>query len=131
MRGMILATALCALSTAAVAQMPTVGERMVVNTAIVCDTREQVMDLFGGTKVDDGKGIVGVYLKYQAMKNSAGEPSCNIQPIEGPVVKTIEDLGETKGSSGNPVHTWLVELSGESGTIGFALYGEQIKGIDI
>ena len=127
MRGMFLATAFCALSTAASAQPPAAGEKMMASNVIVCDTKDQVMDLYSGTKVDDGKGIVPIYHKYQAMKNEDGEPACNMQPVVGPLVKSIEDLGESQGYSGNMVHGWLIELSGDNGVVGWALYGEETQ----
>jgi hypothetical protein len=127
MRGIFLATALYALSTAALAQPPAVGEQMRASVAIVCDTKEQVMDLYSGTKVDNGKGIAPVYLKYQQLKNKEGEPTCNMQPVLGPTVKSIEDLGDSHGYSGNTIHGWLVELAGENGVTGFALYGEETQ----
>jgi hypothetical protein len=127
MRGMILAAALCALSTAALAEPPAAGEKMMASNAIVCDTKQQVLDLYSGTKVDNGKGIIPIYLKYQQMKNKEGEPTCNMQPVVGPLIKSVQDLGESHGYNGNTVHGWLVELSGEGGVVGWALYGEETK----
>jgi hypothetical protein len=48
-----------------------------------------------------------------------------MQPVVGPIVKSVEDLGISNGYDGNKVHGWLVELVGEGGIGGFALYGEQ------
>ena len=131
MRGMILATALCALSTVAQAAPPTTGEKMLVSNAIVCDTKAQVLDLFNGSRQEEGKGIVPIYQKYKDTLNSQGEPTCNIQPVIGPLVKSVEDLGESHGANGDTIHGWLIELSGEAGVSGWALYGEHVKGIDI
>lgn len=135
MRGIILATAFCALSTASMAAPPTAGQRMLADRAIVCDTKDQVLDLFSGSKVDEGKGIVPIYQKYQQMKNREGEPTCNMQPVMGPLVKSVQDLGESHGANGDTIHGWLIELSGDSGITGWALYGELVEaaksGVDI
>jgi hypothetical protein len=123
---MFLAMALCGLSTAVIAQPPTIGERMLASKAIVCDAKEQVLDLFTGSKVDDGKGITAVYQKYRLMKNKNGEPTCNIEPVLGPMVKSIEDLGESYDGDGTAAHAWLIELAGENGAAStWVLYGEK------
>jgi hypothetical protein len=127
MRGMILAGTFCVLSTIAFADPPKVGETMKAESSILCDTKQQVLDLYAGTKVDNGKGIVPIYLKYRQMIDKDGEPTCNMQPIVGPTVKSIEDLGESHGYIGNTVHGWLIEITGENGHAGWALYGEEIK----
>jgi len=122
-RKLLLTGALLALSTAAWADPPNVGERMVARNAIICDTREQVMDLYAASKQDDGKAIIAKYREYNATIDKAGEPTCNIQAILGAPVKSVEDLGVSHGS----VHGWLVELLGSEGVTGWALYGEQVK----
>jgi hypothetical protein len=127
MRGFILTAAICALSTAALAD-PQVGHRLVAPSAIVCDTRDQVMDLFNGTKIDDGKGIIPKYLQYNEKKDDQGEPTCNLQPIVGPPIKSVQDLGDTKTYSGDVVHGWLIEIIGDGGKSGWVLYGEEHKG---
>jgi hypothetical protein len=135
MRGMILVTALCALSTMACAEPFKVGEPIVANKSIICDTKEQVMDIFSGSKVDGGRGIQPIYHKYRDMSNDKGEPVCAIQAVAGPVVKSIQDLGETHGFDGDTVHGWLVEVTGQAGQTGWVLFGELVKsappGLDI
>jgi hypothetical protein len=123
MRRIVLAGILCTLSTAAWADPPNVGERMVASNAIICDTRDQVMDLYTASKQDDGKGIITKYHEYNALIDKAGEPTCNIQAVLGAPVKSVEDLGVSHGS----VHGWLVELQGAQGVTGWALYGEQVQ----
>ena len=124
MRKFLLTGALLALSTAAWAEPPGVGERMVASKAIICDTKEQVMDIYSASKQDDGKAIIAKYREYNATIDKAGEPTCNIQGIFGAPVKSVEDLGVSHEGS---VHGWLIELLGSQGATGWALYGEQVK----
>ena len=136
MRGIILTTTvLCTLSTTGFAAPPPAGQRMLATSAIVCDTKDQALELFSGSKTDDGKGILPIYDKYRRTINKDGEPACNMQPIAGPTVRSVEDLGPSHGSNGDSVHGWLIELSGENGAAGWALYGELVKsaepGLDI
>jgi hypothetical protein len=135
MRGMLLATALCALSIAAYAQPFQVGQPIMANKSIICDTKEQVLDIFSGSKVNEGKGIEAIFLKYRDLKNDQGEPACSMQAIAGPIVKSIQDLGQTHGYSGNTVHGWLYEVIGQHGQTGWVLFGEEtsvaIPGTDI
>jgi hypothetical protein len=135
MREMILATALCALSTAAYAEPFKVGEPIVATKSIICDTKEQILDIFSGSKVDGGRGILPIYHKYRDMSNGKSEPAFAMQSVAGPVVKSIQDLGETNGYDGDTVHGWLVEVTGQAGQIGWVLFGELVKsappGLDI
>jgi hypothetical protein len=126
MREKILTAMLCAVSTVAWADPPKVGEAMTAHSSILCDTKQQILDLYAGTKVDNGKGIGPIYLKYRQMIDKDGEPTCNLQPIMGPRVKSIEDLGPSRGYIGNNVHGWLIEIIGENGQSGWALYGEEL-----
>jgi hypothetical protein len=116
------------LPSAALASPPMVGGQAVVAAAIVCDTKEQIIELYQGTKVDDGKGIAPIYSKYRQMINKQGEPACNIQPLMGPVVKSVADLGVSNGYAGGVVHAWMVEIEGSNDASGWALYGEQLGG---
>ena len=111
MRGLLLATALFALSTTAFAGPPGVGDKMVARSAIICDTKEQALDVFAGSKVDGGKGIDPIYQKYRQMIDPDGEPTCNMQPVAGLVVRSVDDLGESHDAGGDVVHGWLIEIS--------------------
>src|SRR5579872_1784906 len=127
MRGIVLTTALCALSTVAYAEPFKVGDPIMAAKSIICDTKEQVMEIFAGSKVDEGRGIEPVYLKYRQMKNGQGEPVCALQAVAGPTVKSIDDLGETHGFAGNTVRGWLIEIAGLGGQTGWVLFGEETK----
>jgi hypothetical protein len=124
MRGILLTGAFCALSTAAWAEPPNVGDRMIAAKALICDTKDQVMDLYAAAKTDGGKGVVPKYLQYNGLIDKAGEPTCNMQPIIGSPVKSVEDLGVSRAYSGNSVHGWLIEITGADGASGWVLYGE-------
>ncbi len=125
MRGILLAGALCALSTAALADPPKVGQRMIAQSVIVCDTRDQVKALYEAAKTEGGKGLAVKYRELNERVDKAGEPTCDIQPIMGSAVKTVEDAGKAVSASGRTVHGWLIEVVGAAGASGWVLYGER------
>ena len=125
MRGILLTGALCALSTAAWADPPQVGQRMMAEQVIVCDTKEQAMALYEAAKTDGGKGFAIKYRELNELVDKAGEPSCNAQPIMGSAVRSVEDVGKAVSASGRTVHGWLIEIVGNEGASGWVLYGEQ------
>ena len=135
MREMILVAALCALPTAALAGPPPIGGEMIATSAIVCDTKDQVLDLFTASKQDDGKGILPVYQKYSRTIDKKGQPTCAIQPVVGPTVKSVGNLGKSHDPIGNTINGWVVEISTQDGHSDWALYGELVKiappGLDI
>ena len=124
MRGILLAGALCALSTAAWADPPSIGDKMMADSAILCDAKEQVVDLYDAAKTHGGRGVAAKYQEYNRLIDKAGEPTCNVQPILGSPVRSVEDLGKAVGPSGRTVHGWLVEIAGPDGVTGWVLYGE-------
>jgi|SRR5579883_1255775 hypothetical protein len=125
MRGILLAGALCALSTAALADPPKVGQRMIAQSVIVCDTRDQVKALYEAAKTAGGKGFAVKYRELNELVDKAGEPTCNVQPILGSAVKSVEDVGKAISASGRTVHGWLIEIAGAAGASGWVLYGER------
>ena len=125
MRGILLAGALCALSTAALADPQRVGQRVMAQSIIVCDTREQVKALYDAAKNQGGKGFAVKYRELNELIDKAGEPTCTVQPINGSAVKSVEDVGKAVSASGRTVHGWLLEILGSNGASGWALYGER------
>jgi hypothetical protein len=126
MRGIILAGITCALPNAAWADPPQAGQLLITSSAMICDTKEQVMELYFATKTDGGKDIIPKYLEYNGLLDEAGEPTCNRQPVLGSPVKSVEDLGMSE-YSGNGVHGWLIEITGQDGASAWVLYGEDAK----
>jgi len=112
-RGILLAGIACVISSAALADSPVAGQLFVASSAIVCDTKEQVAELYSATKSDGVKGILEKYREYNGVRDKAGEPICNMQPILGSPIKSVEDLGTSNGFSDyTTVHGWLVEITG-------------------
>jgi hypothetical protein len=112
------------------AETPQAGQPFSTPNGILCDERVQIDDLLAGAKEDDGKGIIPRYKKWNALIDKQGEPTCLIQPIINANVKSVEDIGETKGFDGAQVHGWVIEISGTDGETGFLLYGEVVPGTD-
>ena len=125
MRGILLAGALCALSTAALADPPKVGQRMMAQNVIVCDTRAQVKALYDAAKIEGGKGFAVKYRELNELIDKAGEPTCNVQPIVGSAVRSVEDVGKAVSASGRTIHGWLVEIISGQGVSGWVLYGDR------
>lgn len=125
MRGILLTGALCALSTAAWANPPDVGQRMTAEQVFVCDTHEQVKALYDAAKADGGRGVAAKYREYNALIDKAGEPACNVQPVMGSSVRSVEDVGQAVSQGGHTVHGWLIEIVSSDGASGWVLYSEK------
>ena len=125
MRGILLAGAWCALSTAAWADPPQVGQRMMAEKVFVCDTHEQVKALYDAAKVDGGRGVAAKYSEYNALIDKDGEPTCNVQPVMGSSVRSVEDVGKAVSRDGHTVHGWLIEIVTAAGASCWILYGER------
>ena len=97
------------LSSSVMAQPNAVGwKRVPEGIHIGCDTLQQVMDI-----ADAGKTSIEAWgLKFKEfhdIKDSLGEPSCMVGPIEAEVTYAQEvDLGIIP-MSGHPEHIWAVE----------------------
>jgi hypothetical protein len=50
--------------------------------------------------------------------------TCNLQPLAGAMIKSVEDVGVTQTPNAKYVHTWLVALGRQGGATVWALYGE-------
>jgi hypothetical protein len=125
MRGILLTGALCALSTAAWADPPLVGQKMMIEQVFVCDTHEQVKALYDAAKADGGRGVAAKYHEYNELIDKAGEPTCNVQPVMGSSVRSVEDVGKAVSPGGHTVHGWLIEIVSADGSRGWVLYGER------
>lgn len=125
MRGILLTGALCALSTAAWADPPDVGQKMMAERVFVCDTREQVKALYEAAKTDGGKSFAVKYRELNELLDKAGEPTCNVQAVTGSAVRSVEDVGKAVSPSGRTVHGWLIEIISSDGASGWVLYSER------
>ena len=103
----IAATAL--LSTAALANPNAVGwTGYPEGIRIGCDTLQQVTDIFDAGKTSP-EAWTAKFMEYHNLKDSLGEPSCMVGPIEAEVTYAQEvDLGIIP-MSGHPEHIWAVE----------------------
>jgi hypothetical protein len=116
-------TALLIFASSAHAE-PIVGVPFSATALIVCDDKSQVQELFDGSKQDDGKGLIEVYNKWHDVVDAEHEPTCNLQPLAGAMIKSVEDVGVTQTPNAKYVHTWLIELGRRGGATDWALYGE-------
>jgi hypothetical protein len=103
---------------------PVVGAPFFTTSSIICDDKSQVQELFDGSKKDNGKGLIEVYVKWHGVVDVRHEPTCNLQPLAGAIIKSVEDMGITQTPDEQTVRTWFVELGGTDGVTGWALYGE-------
>jgi hypothetical protein len=103
---------------------PVVGVPFFTRSSIVCDDKSQVQELFDGSKRDNGKGLIEVYVKWHDIIDAQHEPTCNMQPLAGVITKSVLDMGVTLTPDAVAVRTWFVELGGADGVTGWALYGE-------
>lgn len=127
---MVTCTAVLICVGSARAEEPVAGRPFSTPNGILCDERSQISEILEGAKVDNGKGIIPVFKKWNEILDKAGEPTCMIQPIIKAVVKSVEDIGESQGFDGTKVHGWVVEISGTDGETGYLLYGEALPGTD-
>lgn len=102
---------------------PTVGQPFSTPNAILCDDKSQIEDLIAGSKEGNGAGLIPRYLKWKATQDAAGEPTCNIQPLQNAIVKSVEDIGETLSPSGEKLHGYVVEITGTDDVSGWVLFG--------
>jgi hypothetical protein len=108
------------VATAAFAAPPAVG--LQTFQGILCDTREQVQSLFDASKIDNGQGIIKVYLELNEQKDDKGEPACLLSPVRA-IVDAVVDLGTGFSYTGERIHGWAVQVhSGEN--TGWVLFGE-------
>lgn len=108
------------------AEPPKAGGKLITDGSIVCDTKEQAMSLFKASKSGVKDEMVDLYNSLHDLKDDAGEPTCNLQPILGAIVASVEELGMTKNAIGQPTKAWLVELRGADDASGWALFGEVV-----
>lgn len=102
---------------------PVVGQPFSTPNAILCDEKSQIEDLIAGSKEANGAGLIPRYLKWKATQDAAGEPTCNIQPLQNALVKSVEDIGETLSPSGEKLHGYVVEITGTDDVSGWVLFG--------
>lgn len=120
---MIAATGLLIYANSAKAAVPKMGEPFSTPNAILCDERSQIKDLIAGSKEDNGAGLIPRYLKWKGTQDAAGEPTCNIQPLQNANVKSVEDIGQTLSPSGEKLHGYVVEITGTDDVSGWVLFG--------
>lgn len=120
---MIGATLALIWSGNARAATPVMGQPFSTPNAILCDEKSQIEDLIAGSKEANGAGLIPRYLKWKATQDPAGEPTCNIQPLQNVTVKSVEDIGDVLSPSGEKLHGYVVELSGTDGVSGWVLFG--------
>lgn len=120
---MIGATAALVYAGSARAATPVMGQPFSTPNAILCDEKSQIEDLVAGSKEANGAGLIPRYLKWKATQDSAGEPTCNIQPLQNATVKSIEDIGNMLSPSGEKLHGYVVEISGTDDVSGWVLFG--------
>jgi hypothetical protein len=106
------------------AQEPIAGEKFYTKAAILCDERVQIDELLDAMKKGDNSVNI-VYKKWNEKTNPQNEPLCVLQPIQGAFVLSSTDEGNVRSNSAT-VHTWLLNLRGQAGTTGWALYGELV-----
>ena len=122
----VVAGSLAILWTGSARAEPKAGAHIFAETGILCDTHDQVKALFDATKSGDTMKIVDVYNDFNAKTDQWNEASCQMQPIEGGIAVSVEDMGETKTPNSQHVHAYLIELKGDGRPNSWFLYGEVI-----
>jgi hypothetical protein len=122
---MVAATIALALGASkARAQEPAAGETFYTKAAILCDEKVQIDELVDAMKKGDNSVNI-VYKKWNERTNPQNEPLCVLQPIQGAFVLSSHDEGNVI-TNGATIHTWLLNVRGEGGVTGWALYGELV-----
>lgn len=90
-----------------------VGDELALQGQIVCDTENQIQQVADIDRETKGKGVFDLVEQFSKIPDAKGEPTCNIQPVDG-IVLERKEVGRVWLPNGQEADGFLVHLKGES-----------------